>query len=207
MVALVMLHIKQRLLAGNNLSPCWSPKSGGPEAFRVDAKCIRGVIALAGWETTGSQVDQARAEILAAYAGWLGPKATRKPAGLSLLCAGTDNLASEHLSRKRLTTKQPTALILMQLQSSVWDAGFWFETRWRPRSENQEADDLTNKKFDAFLQSLRVELQYEDLGLGLVHELQCHLEALEQDLVHHKTTRDLTQRLTKRAKMETRAEW
>ncbi|CAJ1461637.1 unnamed protein product [Effrenium voratum] len=196
-----------KMTMGNNLSPCWSPKSGGPEAFRVDAKCIRGVITLAGWETTGSQVDQARAEILAAYAGWLGPKATRKPAGLSLLCAGTDNLASEHLSRKRLTTKQPTALILMQLQSSVWDAGFWFETRWRPRSENQEADDLTNKKFDAFLQSLRVELQYEDLGLGLVHELQCHLEALEQDLVHHKTTRDLTQRLTKRAKMETRTEW
>ena len=42
---------------------------------------------------------------------------------------------------------------------------------WRPRDQNQEADDLTNEVFDRFSQELRIPLQYTDLQLSFLHSL------------------------------------
>ena len=42
---------------------------------------------------------------------------------------------------------------------------------WRPRDENQQADDLTNGVFNSFDPKRRVSFTYQDLPLQLLHEL------------------------------------
>ena len=86
------------------------------------------------------------AEMLASYAalhafGYLdGQMDHGKEETLSLLAVGTDNLANEQLARRRLTTKLPLGLLMLQVQTKLWDNGLWLDARWRPRDENTEAD-------------------------------------------------------------------
>ena len=157
-----------------------------------------GRIVLAGWEC-GSELATARwfsfevladdapwhvqkmstaAEMLASYAalhafGYLQrDKNEKRSKGVALLAAGTDNLANEQLSQKRMTTKLPLGLILLQFYTKVWDNSLWIDLRWRPRDTNTEADRLTNGDFHGFSCANRIQLHYRDLDVRLLELLQ-----------------------------------
>ena len=66
------------------------------------------------------------AEILAIYVGFhafgylkKGERQLQKP-GAALIASGTDNLAAEHLSRRRLSTKMPLGLLLAQMNTNLY---------------------------------------------------------------------------------------
>ena len=64
--------------------------------------------------------------------------------------AGTDNQSNEHLVRKMLTTKLPLGLVCMELAAQLSHRHLDLSLVWRRRTENTEADDLTNQRFEAF---------------------------------------------------------
>ena len=167
------------------------------EAFRTDAKCTDDFVVLGGWEIksrrwfslrlspdcvpflfrkgSGAQWASTSAELLASLAGlhafgWLAPSQRRKSAVVAL-SAGTDNQANEALSVKRSSTKWPLMAVNMQLSSSLAKARLSLRLKWRPRDENQEADDLTNELFEAFDPADRVVFTLQDMDLSIIQEL------------------------------------
>ena len=130
----------------------------------------------------------------------------RPPRGRAMVAAGTDNLANEQLSRKRLSTKLPLGLMLLQQCIKCWDNGLWVDIRWRPRNENVEADNLTNDRFDGFSFSHRVQISYQDLDTRILDSLQKSLAEFEESSeVRSGTLR--VKGLSKRLKLETKTKW
>ena len=130
----------------------------------------------------------------------------RPPRGRAMVAAGTDNLANEQLSRKRLSTKLPLGLMLLQQCIKCWDNGLWVDIRWRPRNENVEADNLTNDRFDGFSFSHSVQISYQDLDTRILDSLQKSLAEFEESSeVRSGTLR--VNGLSKRLKLETKTKW
>ena len=153
------------------------------------------------------------AELLATYAalhafGFLQKEVdTSREGKISLVGAGTDNLANEFLARKRLTTKLPLGLLMLQFYTKLWDNGLWLKLTWRPREENVEADDLTNGKFEKFERVRRINLQYSDLDTRVLDTLQGTLLSFEESTKELKGTKTMKRGLTKRQKVESKTDW
>ncbi len=153
------------------------------------------------------------AELLATYAalhafGFLQKEVdTSREGKISLVGAGTDNLANEFLARKRLTTKLPLGLLMLQFYTKLWDNGLWLKLTWRPREENVEADDLTNGKFEKFEKARRINLQYSDLDTRVLDALQGTLLSFEESTKELKGIKTMKRGLTKRQKVESKTDW
>ena len=125
------------------------------------------------------------AELLATYAALhafgfvFGDRDLARDRSLAMVAGGTDNLATEQLARKRLTTKLPLGILLLQFHTKLWDNCLWMDLRWRPRSENVEADRLTNLDFTGFAEENRVDFKFSQMDLRLLDRLQSHLKLLK----------------------------
>ncbi|CAE7290582.1 unnamed protein product [Symbiodinium sp. CCMP2592] len=169
--------------------------------FRTDAKCADGCVVLAGWELSDdtktskwfslrltpsdapylfdqegkSQWASGSAELLATLAalhifGYLTASVDRKE--LDVECAAdTDNQSNSRLLKKGSSTKWPLMLINMQLSDLLLRSSLKLLLRWRPRDENQYADQLTNEIFTNFSDEHRIACTYSDLPLSLLHQL------------------------------------
>jgi len=110
----------------------------------------------------------------------------RPPRGRAMVAAGTDNLANEQLSRKRLSTKLPLGLMLLQQCIKCYN--------------------LTNDRFDGFSFSHRVQISYQDLDTRILDSLQKSLAEFEESSeVRSGTLR--VKGLSKRLKLETKTKW
>ena len=153
------------------------------------------------------------AELLATYAALhafgflLGDRDLVREKSLAMVAGGTDNLANEQLSRKRLTTKLLLGALLLQFHTKLWDNGLWMDLRWRPRGENVEADQLTNLVFTDFDLANRIELQYAQLDLRMLESLQDHLKSFEESTTRTHDSLPFRKGLSKRLKMETKSKW
>ena len=153
------------------------------------------------------------AELLATYAalhafGHLRPEVDcRLTRSVALIAAGTDNLANEQLSRKRLTTKLPLGLLILQFFTKVWDNSLWVDVRWRPRNENVEADRLTNSDFSDFSEANRVDFQYGHMDLRVLDRLQKTLLEFEDATTRPESSVSIRKGLSKRLKVETKSKW
>ena len=85
--------------------------------------------------------------------------------------AGTDNRVNAAVGKKNSSTRWPLMLINMQLSAKQTNSRSKLLLRWRPRGENQEADDLTNEDFRKFDLQKRICAEYEDVDLSLLHRL------------------------------------
>ena len=170
-------------------------------AFRTDAKCADGFVVVGGWETTQapstarwfslritpedapylfdsagkSQWASASAELLGTLiALWAFDHLKKGACRRSLvveLRAETDNRGNAALLAKKSTTRWPLLFLNMQLSELLMRASLRLSLGWRPRDENQQADDLTNGVFNSFDPKRRVSFTYQDLPLQLLHEL------------------------------------
>ena len=62
-------------------------------------------------------------------------------------------------------------LINIQLSHHLMKAMLKLDLRWRPRGENQDADDLTNQKYGNFSSEKRITCEPGDLPLSLLNKL------------------------------------
>ncbi|CAE7244397.1 unnamed protein product [Symbiodinium sp. CCMP2592] len=195
----------------------------------TDAKCADGFVVLADWElsddtktskwfslrlTPGdapylfdqegkSQWASGSAELLATLAalhifGYLTASVDRKE--LDIECAAdTDNQGNSRLLKKGSSTKWPLMLINMQLSDLLLRSSVKLLLRWRPRDENQYADQLTNEIFTNFSDEHRIACTYSDLPLSLLQQFWETKESfdsarrapavLQQDASGHRQTR------------------
>ncbi|CAE7782898.1 unnamed protein product [Symbiodinium pilosum] len=126
-------------------------------------------------EENRSQWASASAELLATLAalflfGHLEPAARLRHFPV-VVPAVTDNRGNESLARKQSTTKWPLMLINIQLSHLLMKAMLKLDLQWRPREENQDADDLTNQRFQNFDPDKRVDCKACELPLGLLNKL------------------------------------
>ena len=153
------------------------------------------------------------AEMLASYAalhafGYLScAMEHRRENMVSLVSVGTDNLANEQLAKKRLTTKLPLGVLMLQMHTKLWDNGLWLDVKWRPREQNTEADDLTNGKFTGFSKARRVSMSYASMDLKVLEQLQAGIVAFEETTSELRGKAVKTRGLTKRQKVESKTNW
>ena len=200
-VILTLLYIEEALVAKDyKVSPSRVDLSDKP-LFFTDAKCKDGLVVLGGWDATcplgrsrwfsikvrpheapylfdeeqKSQWASASAELLATLAalylfGHLG-ESTRVRQLPVVFSAVTDNKGNESLSKKQSATKWPLMLINMQLSHLLALSKIRLALNWRPRGENQLADDLTNSRFSSFNPEFRCFSSFSDLPLELLSKL------------------------------------
>ena len=78
--------------------------------------------------------------------------------------AGTDNQGNEFIINKLQTTKFPLCAVLMETAAQLHARSLNMNLRWRRREDNQEADDLTNLKFEAFDPGRRIAVDVPNLS-------------------------------------------
>lgn len=95
---------------------------------------------------------------------------SRAPRSAHLLrCGGgTDNRSTGQLVKRRLSTKWPVMILLMDCLAYCEEIGVRCELDWRPRDANVEADQLTNSDFSAFSIERRIKVEWEDLSFPMV---------------------------------------
>ena len=199
-VSVILLFISRMLQKGYHRTSGRSPVKASLQAFRTDAKCDASRVVLGGWEL-GSSANPKQArwfayEVQREDAPWLfetehlPSRSTVAELMASLIAlevfghlsgkerprqlvveAGTDNLATEHLSRKGSSNKFPLAYVQIQLGLRCYLCGVVFKLRWRPRETNVEADDLTNLVFKRFSQELRCEVDWKRLDWTMMEDL------------------------------------
>eukprot|EP00435_Cladocopium_sp_Y103_P001385 s1635_g1.t1 len=93
---------------------------------------------------------------------------------------GTDNKAASSLVQKRLSTKWPLMVELMDYLSYCEEIGLHCQLDWRPRDANIEADQLTNGIFEAFDLNKRIQVSWEELNFPMVDLLMKFAESFSK---------------------------
>jgi hypothetical protein len=106
-----------------------------------------------------------------------------------VLSSGTDNMAAESLTRKGSSTKLPLMMVLMQMAVTAAHRRIRLEMKWRPRRENQAADDLTNDVFESFDPGKRIVFSWSSLGFTLLDELVKVHQDFQEELVRRRVCR------------------
>ena len=121
--------------------------------------------------------------------------------------AGTDNLATEHISRKGSSNKFPLAYVQIQLGLKCYLSGLIFRLRWRPRETNVEADDLTNLKFDRFSMDRRCLISWKELDWSMMDELMRFREEVQGWKEEKRKLPKVQASASKRQKMAAKTKW
>ena len=99
----------------------------------------------------------------------------------SLACGGgTDNKSTGQLVQKRLSTKLPLMVVLMDYLAFCEEQGLRCQLDWRPRITNVEADQLTNKDFSAFDLKRRIEVSWDQLHFPMIELLMRFAESFSK---------------------------
>ena len=125
----------------------------------------------------------------------------------TLIYAGTDNRANPQAIRKGGSGSWPLMGLMMQMSDSLIDIGGKLRLEWRPREENQEADNLTNEIFDGFDPCKRVAIQLGDLPLELFLSLQSAYAEFDQKRKEFKMVNPLRVRTSKKVKLSEKTPW
>ena len=83
------------------------------------------------------------------------------PRGLAVTALFTDNRSNGFALTKLHAMRYPLAAVVMELACELKGRGLLPEVSWTPREANQEADDLSNMKIEAFNPALRVEVDFK----------------------------------------------
>ena len=123
-----------------------------------------------------------------------------RPANVTTDVGGwTDNRGNKFALNHLMSTRYPLCVVLMELASVMAKEGIRLALKWVPRESNQEADDLSNMKTEAFDPKMRLDFDpathawevlnsYLEAGRLLHEEAQAMKEA-KRGLSPEKTAR------------------
>ena len=106
------------------------------------------------------------------------------------LTALTDNLGNAHVLRKFGSSRYLLSIIAMELATQLDRRGIDLDLQWVPRWQNQEADDLTNERFDDFSAENRIDVQFESLRFLVMDRLLTKGGQLDAELKLHRTSKE-----------------
>ena len=112
---------------------------------------------------------------------------------------GTDNRGNIVALNHLMTTRYPLCVVVMELAAVLAKEGLRLSLNWVPRTANQEADDLSNLKTDAFDPKLRLhfdpaEHRWEVLREYLEAGTSLHAEVQEKKAAKRRLTPEKTRR-------------
>ena len=194
-----MIWLLRRLKFGKRTVNCTRVMVQRGEVFRTDARAEKDIIVIGGWKCENNAPCKESSwfseELRPEQHPWLFSKGSGQRAiaagellgtavALSLwtetprdsaaqrisLSGRTDNQGNSFMTKKNLTTAYPTAPVLMQIAELVEDRNISFTLEWRRRTENVEADALSNGDFDLFDEALRVRVDIVSM-FPLIQEL------------------------------------
>ena len=198
------------------------PPGVAGEVFRVDAMASEQGICIGGWETyESSDPSLARwfsVELSRSNCPWLyirgephrtiaasellavtlavilfGPSAKwRNKHGRLVLSGFTDNASNSYLIDKYLSVKFPVSMVLMELSRQLGALGAELQLHWIPREQNEESDDLSKGRLDAFNPKLRVEAKLEDLPWMVIPKLVQHAMEFDKEIQLKKSSSTTT---------------
>ena len=188
--------------------------SAGHETSGAPWFCLKLLPGDAPWlfkEDGSSQWASTAAEFLGTMValkafGWLESGAQARE-WTTLIYAGTDNRANPQALRKGGSVTWPLMGLMMQMADSLIDIGGKLCLEWRPREENQEADDLTNEIFDCFDPRKRVVIQLGDIPLELFLSLQNAYTEFDQKRKEFKMVNPRRVRTSKKVKLSEKTPW
>jgi hypothetical protein len=199
MLRVLMSWIADRLCRGERLQrPSPPPTPQTPFVFFTDAKAVEDRAWVGGFLeiSPGCQGPWFSLEVEKDWAPWafckkdmkrvtaalelLGtlitirlwvPDSQRRQRGQMKIKGWTDDQSNAYLLRKRMSTKFPSTLLLIEIAEELDRKSCELELSWLRREENQLADDLTNEKFESFDSQLRVPLKGRELRWRVLDEL------------------------------------
>ena len=124
-----------------------------------------------------------------------------------ILDAGTDNKSAPQAQKKGHSTKWPLFGVLMQMVSMLARHNKLLRLSWRPREQNQEADDLTNLKFDGFDIKLRQKICIAAVPLDVVHGMSKVRQDFLDRCAELKPLKLSEGRASKKQKMAEKTSW
>ena len=200
-------------------SPAEPPGVAG-EVFRVDAMASDLGICIGGWETYETNdpakarwfsltLDRkscpwlyvrgephrtiAASELLAVTVAVVvfGPRAKwRKKHGRLVLSGFTDNASNSYVIDKFLSVKFPVSMVLMELSRQLAELQSELQLHWIPREQNEESDDLSKGKFDAFDPANRIEVDMASVDWKVIPQLMEHAMAFDKELQLRRTSKE-----------------
>ena len=102
--------------------------------------------------------------------------------GTLLMSGGTDNQGNGFVVDRLMSTKFPLNIVLMELSAQLAERQLQLELEWLPRTENVEADDLTNSEFAKFDKANRIEVKLEDIQWLVLPEMMAEGRQLYSEL-------------------------
>ena len=122
-----------------------------------------------------------------------GPSAKwRNKHGRLVLSGFTDNASNSYLIDKYLSVKFPVSMVLMELSRQLGALGAELQLHWIPREQNEESDDLSKGRLDAFNPKLRVEAKLEDLPWMVIPKLVQHAMEFDKEIQLKKSSSTTT---------------
>ena len=199
-------------LEAEPMRPPAPPPGVAGEVFRVDAMASEQGICIGGWETyESSDPSLARwfsVELSRSNCPWLyirgephrtiaasellavtmavvlfGPSAKwRNKHGRLVLSGFTDNASNSYLIDKYLSVKFPVSMVLMELSRQLGAMGAELQLHWIPREQNEESDDLSKGRLDAFNPKLRLEARFESMPWMVIPKLVDHAMEFDKEI-------------------------
>jgi hypothetical protein len=103
----------------------------------------------------------------------------------------TDNQGNSFVIKKLLSTKMPLMAVVMQLATILASRGVWLNLIWKPREENQLADDLTNSCFEKFNSKKRVAVSLDDIPTDIIARVTFLAKAFTDELDQRKLAKKI----------------
>ena len=206
-------------LVKDPMKPLSDPPGVAGEVFRVDAMASEQGIRVGGWETYHStnpwETRWFSVEITRKNCPWLyvrgEPHRTIAASellavtlavmlfgtearwgckhGRLVLSGFTDNSSNAHLIDKYLSVKFPVSMVLMELSRQLSDLQSELQLHWIPREQNEQSDDLSKGKFDAFDPKKRIVVDLETLPFKVIPKLMEHAMKFDQEIQLRRTSK------------------
>ena len=102
--------------------------------------------------------------------------------GAMRISGTTDNLGNCYVLQRLLSCKFPLSIVVMELACQLERLGLELDLAWAPRSQNVEADALTNSEFQDFSPERRIKKELEDVEFVLLHDLMQEAAEMNEEL-------------------------
>ena len=226
MAVRISLEFFAEWLAMEPMRPLADPPGVAGEVFRVDAMASDKGIRVGGWETFHTtEPSKARwfsVEITRGNCPWLyvrgephrtiaasellavtlavmlfGPDSHwHSKHGRLVLSGFTDNSSNAHLIDKYLSVKFPVSLVLMELSRQLADMRSELQLHWIPREQNEESDDLSKGKLEAFDPSNQIVVDFSTIKFKVIPKLMEHAMAFDKEIQLRKSSKELAKQQT-----------
>ena len=105
----------------------------------------------------------------------------------------TDSLVNAFAMQRFLSCKYPLSIVVMELAAQLREKALELDLQWIPRGQNEEADDLTNERYERFSQDRRIVVDFTKMEFKVLDALMDKAGQLDAEVALAKSSREAKQ--------------